>query len=63
MGTFRVTIEIGDPAGRHYETVEALVDTGATYTTVPVVKGTGHLLGRNCLISQGSVLDSSGAGV
>jgi len=25
-------------------------------------KGTGHLLGRNCLICQGSVLDSSGAG-
>jgi len=35
MGTFLVTIEVGDPAGRHYETVEALVDTGATYTTVP----------------------------
>jgi predicted aspartyl protease len=35
MGTFRVTIEIGDPAGRHYETVGALVDTGATYPTVP----------------------------
>ena len=25
-------------------------------------ESTGHLLGRNCLISQGSVLDSSGAG-
>lgn len=25
-------------------------------------KGTGHLSGRDCLISQGSVLDSSGAG-
>ena len=35
MGTFRVSLEIGDPAGRHYETVEALVDTGAMYTTVP----------------------------
>jgi len=35
MGTFRVSIEIGGPAGRHYETVEALVDTGATYTSVP----------------------------
>lgn len=35
VGTFRVTIEIGDPAGQHFETVEALVDTGATYTTVP----------------------------
>jgi aspartyl protease family protein len=35
MGTFRVAIEIGDAAGERWETVEALVDTGATYTTVP----------------------------
>ena len=34
MGTFRVKVEIGDPAGQHYEPVEALVGTGATYTTV-----------------------------
>jgi predicted aspartyl protease len=35
MGTFRVQIEIGDANGERWETVEALVDTGATYTTVP----------------------------
>ena len=35
MGTFRVEIEIGDAAGERWETVEALVDTGATYTTLP----------------------------
>ena len=35
MGTFLVQIELGDPEGRRYETVEALVDAGATYTTVP----------------------------
>lgn len=35
MGTFRVEIEIGDAAGERWETVEALVDTGATYTTAP----------------------------
>ena len=35
MGTFRVAIEIGDAAGESWETVEALVDMGATYTTVP----------------------------
>ena len=34
MGTFLAQIELGDPEGRRYETVEALVDTGATYTTV-----------------------------
>lgn len=35
MGTFRVSIEVGDPLGQRYETVEALVDTGATYATLP----------------------------
>ena len=35
MGTFRVSIEIGDPRGERYEQVEALVETGATYTTAP----------------------------
>jgi len=34
MGTFRVAIEIGDAAGERWETVEALVGTGAPYTTV-----------------------------
>lgn len=34
MGTFRVSVEIGDAAGISWETVDALVDTGATYTTV-----------------------------
>ncbi len=35
MGTFCVSIDIGDPADLRHETVEALVDTGATYTTIP----------------------------
>lgn len=35
MGTFKVRMEIGDPAGERWETVEALVDTGATYTMIP----------------------------
>jgi len=35
VGTFRVTIEIGDPRGERYEAMEALVDTGATYTWIP----------------------------
>jgi clan AA aspartic protease len=35
MGTFNVTLEIGDPSGQRFEPVEALVDTGATYTVVP----------------------------
>lgn len=35
MGTFRVQIEVGDPAGGRFQTLDALVDTGATYTWVP----------------------------
>jgi len=35
MGTFKVTLDIGDPDGRRWETVEALVDTGASHTLVP----------------------------
>ena len=35
MGTFRVTVDIGNPQGSRFEAVEALVDTGASYTWVP----------------------------
>lgn len=35
MGTFRVQVEVGDPEGKRFQTVEALVDTGATNTTLP----------------------------
>ncbi len=41
VGTFRVQIQIGDPTGQRFESVEALVDTGATYTTL-----SASLLGR-----------------
>ncbi len=35
MGSFRIQIEIGDPAGSRFDAVRALVDTEATYTWVP----------------------------
>ncbi len=35
MGTFRVQVEVGDPTGERFEPVDALVDTGATYTSLP----------------------------
>ena len=35
MGTFTVRIEVGDVAGRRFESVEALVDTAATNTVLP----------------------------
>ena len=35
MGVFHVELEIGDPRGQNYHIVEAMVDSGATYTTMP----------------------------
>ena len=35
MGTFTASIEIGDPDGRRWQRVDVLVDSGATFTTLP----------------------------
>ena len=35
MGTFKTTVEVGDPQGGRYRPLEATVDTGATYTMIP----------------------------
>ena len=35
MGIFNVQLEVGDPDGQRYETVEAMVDSGAAYTFIP----------------------------
>ncbi len=35
MGTFEIPLEIGDLQGLRFERVDALVDTGSTYTLVP----------------------------
>ena len=35
MGTFTYTISLGTPDGSRFDRVEALVDSGASYTTVP----------------------------
>ena len=34
MNTVRYPIEIGDPAGEHFEMLNAWADTGASYTLV-----------------------------
>jgi predicted aspartyl protease len=36
MSTFNVTLEVGDPKGEAFESVEALVDTDSTFTVLPV---------------------------
>ena len=43
MGTFKVTLQVGDPQGQRFTAVEALVDTGATYATLPasLLRGLG----------------------
>ena len=35
MGTFDVAIQVADFDGEHFEEMQALVDTGATFTVVP----------------------------
>ena len=35
MGTFSVTIEIGDPQGQRFEQIDAMADTGAVTTMLP----------------------------
>lgn len=35
MGAFRITVEVVDPRGQRFESVEMLVDTGATFTKAP----------------------------
>jgi len=36
MGKFRYAVEVGDFEGKRFEALEALIDTGATYTSVPM---------------------------
>jgi clan AA aspartic protease len=35
MGSFRVPVEVGDPAGARFVSIHTLVDTGAAYTRIP----------------------------
>ncbi|MDE2788780.1 MAG: aspartyl protease family protein [Chloroflexota bacterium] len=43
MGTFNITIEIGNLNGEHFEDVDVMVDTGAISTIVPrdILEGLG----------------------
>lgn len=58
MGIFNVELEIGDPDGRNYQTVEAIVDSGAAYTTLPasLLRGLGveALSSRTFVLADGS---------
>ena len=57
MGTFTTEIEVGDISLSHFETVEVLVDTGATYTMLPTTLlsslGVTPISARNFVIASG----------
>lgn len=61
MVTFKVSIGIGDPQGQEFETVEALVDTGATYSTLPasLLRRLGVETGRSVEfeLADGSIIE------
>jgi clan AA aspartic protease len=35
LGTFSVTVEVGDPTGTRWQSIEMLVDTGAMFSLIP----------------------------
>ena len=37
MGTFSVRLQVGDPSGQRFEAIDAMVDSGATYTVLPAM--------------------------
>ena len=43
MGTFNITVQIGNLNGEHFEDVEVMVDTGAITTVIPrsILEGLG----------------------
>ena len=57
MGTFRITVQIGDQNGQTFQELEASVDTGATFTKVPrsVLEALGISADRtyNALLTDG----------
>ena len=61
MGTFMYPIEVGNPQGQRFERVEALVDTGATFTVLPgsLLRGLGIPAQRRIRfrLADGSVLE------
>ncbi len=61
MTTFQHPIQIGDPARSRFETVEAWVDTGASYTLVPssMLERLGHTPThrRSFRLANGSVVE------
>jgi len=61
VGVFSVTVEIGDSRGENFQAIEALVDSGASYTLVParLLQGLGvtpHER-RRCLLADERIVE------
>ena len=60
MGSFNVTFQIGDPEGQRWRDLDALVDTGASYSWVPrnvlADLGVGPKEQREFVIANGDVI-------
>ena len=61
MGSFRYRVEIGSQQGQTFEALDALVDTGATYTWIPrpVLKKLGIVpaFKREFLLADGRIIE------
>lgn len=61
MGTFSVTIDVGSPDRQAFREVEALVDTGATFTWMPhdLLEELGHqpVMRRSFELADGRVIE------
>lgn len=67
MGTFRCNIELGSADQSRFERVEALVDTGATYTWIPRPildrLGVQPLFKRQLKLADGRIIEREAAQV
>ncbi len=61
MGAIFVTIEVGDVRGERFESVEVMVDTGSTFTSVPanLLRRLGVSVQRTVPVrlADGSIID------
>ena len=61
MGAIFVTIEVGDMRGERFESVEVMVDTGSTFTSVPanLLRRLGVSVQRTVPVrlADGSIID------
>ena len=64
MSTFQISLEIGDTAQENFESIDAWVDTGASYTLIPrpILERLGYspTFQRRFRLANGSVVELDG---